>query len=280
VNAFFGEERGKMVTESNWIPNEIPTDRPSAARIYDCLLGGYHNFESDRVVCEKLIEIYPEIRLAAQVNRGFLRRAVRFFLAQGLDQFLDIGSGIPTVGNVHEVAQAINPAARIVYVDIDPVAVAHSRAILAENQNAIAIQGDVREPHTILDVPQVQSVLDFSRPVGLLLVSVLHYVLVDEMASQAVRVLGDSLAPGSYMAIAHTTPATQPAEVEDQMNETFRPASDTRSRTREQILHFFESWRLVEPGVVYTPLWHPEGPDDPLFSEPSRGLTMAGVGYI
>jgi hypothetical protein len=265
--------------ESSWVPQEIPVDRPSAARVYDYLLGGYHNFENDRTIADRLTQIYPEIRLAAQVNRGFLRRAVRFFLAQGIDQFLDIGSGIPTVGNVHEVAQAVNPAAHVVYDDIDPVAVGHSRAILTGNQNAIAMQGDVREPDVILDLPEVQNLIDLSRPVGLLLVSVLHYVLDDELAYRAVRILRDSLAPGSYLAIAHTTPATQPAEVEDQLDEAFRSASDTRNRTREQLLRFFEGWQLIEPGLVYTPLWHPEGPDDALLSEPSRGLTMAAVAH-
>ncbi|MGD8515532.1 MAG: SAM-dependent methyltransferase, partial [Anaerolineae bacterium] len=149
------------MSEQSWIPNAIPLDRPSPARIYDCLLGGYHNFAIDREIAGKMKEICPEMSQSAQANRAFLRRAVRFVMAQGIDQILDLGSGIPTVGNVHEEAQAINPEARVVYVDIDPVAVAHSNAILEDNLRAVAIQADVRDIEGILALEQVQDLLDF-----------------------------------------------------------------------------------------------------------------------
>src|SRR5918998_5714074 len=145
-------------------PGEIEAERPSAARIYDYLLGGYHNFEADRVVAERFRELLPEMPLYMQANRAFLRRVVGYLVGQGIDQFLDIGSGIPTVGNVHEVAQAINPAACIVYVDIDPVAVRQSEEILIDNANATVIQGDLRQPETILEHPDVQRCLDFDKP--------------------------------------------------------------------------------------------------------------------
>src|SRR5215204_5407962 len=132
-------------------PGEIEAEGPSAARIYDYLLGGYHNFEADRMVADRFRELLPDMPLYMQANRAFLRRVVRYLIDSGIDQFLDIGSGIPTVGNVHEVAQAINPAACIVYVDIDPVAVRQSEEILKSNANAIAIHGDLRQPEAILE---------------------------------------------------------------------------------------------------------------------------------
>ncbi|MEJ2211651.1 MAG: SAM-dependent methyltransferase [Anaerolineae bacterium] len=196
------------MTQERWIPPEIPLDKPNPARIYDYLLGGYHNFEQDRAVAEQMVQIYPDLFLTAQVNRSFLRRAVTFLLAQGIDQFLDIGSGIPTMGNVHEVAQAANPEAHVVYVDVEPVAVAHGRTMLAGNERAAAIRADVREPEAILAHPEVKRLLDFERPVGLLMVALLHYVIDDAVAYRAVERLRRAMAPGSYMALAHTTPVT------------------------------------------------------------------------
>src|SRR5438874_4617986 len=135
--------------ESNWVPDEVPLDRPNVARMWDYFLGGGHNFAIDRQAAEQAIQLYPDLPLVAQVTRAFLRRAVRFLLDQGVDQFLDIGSGIPTVGNVHEVAHRVNPAARVVYVDIDPVAVAYSQTILGGMANAVAVRADAHRPAEI-----------------------------------------------------------------------------------------------------------------------------------
>src|SRR5579884_3165576 len=144
----------------HWAPRDVPLDRPSAARMYDYYLGGFHNFELDRQMAEQAIALWPELPLIMRANRGFLRRAVNYLVTQGIDQFLDIGSGIPTVGNVHEVAQRANPNARVVYVDIDPIAVAHSRAILGDAPNVAVIQADLREPESILGHPKVTGLLD------------------------------------------------------------------------------------------------------------------------
>ncbi|MBX6342403.1 MAG: SAM-dependent methyltransferase, partial [Thermomicrobiaceae bacterium] len=144
----------------SWARGDFPLDKPSAARMYDYYLGGFHNFEIDRQAAEQAIARWPDLPLIMQANRAFLRRAVNFVSGQGIDQFLDIGSGIPTVGNVHEVAQRANPSARVVYVDIDPIAVAHSQEILRGNPNATVIQGDVRRPSEILEHPDVQRLLD------------------------------------------------------------------------------------------------------------------------
>ena len=160
-----------------WAPAELDLDRPNAARMYDYYLGGSHNFAVDRELAGKVLEAWPDMPRAAQANRAFLRRAVRFLLDQGVRQFLDIGSGIPTVGNVHEVAQAAAPDARVVYVDTDPVAVAHSRAILAGDAQTAVVQADGRDPAGLLAHPGVTGLLDLRRPVGLLMVALLHFVL-------------------------------------------------------------------------------------------------------
>lgn len=262
--------------ESRWIPGEVPLDKSSAARIYDCLLGGYHNFECDRIAVERILELRPHVRLAALANRAFLRRAVHFLLDQGINQFLDIGSGIPTAGNVHELIQARNPGGRVVYVDIDPVAVAHSRAMLDENPNATAIRADLRQPEIILNNPEVQGLLDFEQPLGLMLVAVLHYVVDDHEASNAVEVLSAALVPGSFVALAHTATEALPP-VPGTREEILRPVTSTKERTREQILRFFKNFDLVEPGLVYSPLWRPEGLQDVLLDEPEKSVAFAGV---
>lgn len=262
-----------------WIPDDVPLDKPNSARIYDYLLGGYHNFKIDRLAAERVIQIYPDARLATHACRAFLRRVVRFLVGQGIDQFLDLGSGIPTVGNVHEVAQEANPAARIVYVDIDPVAVAHSKAMLKDNPNATAIQADVRWPEEILNHAEVKGLLDFSQPVALLLLLILHAIPNDEEAYSTVGTLRDALAPGSYMAISHGTRDNAPSGVIEQM-ERLSAATSTPSKYRSQVYvqQFFQGLELVEPGLVYLPLWRPEGPDDVFLDEPERTLAFGGVG--
>ena len=267
------------MTTSTWVPNEIPLDRPSAARIYDYFLGGYHNFEIDRVAAERLMAVSPVVRLSSWVNRAFLRRCVRFLVEQGIDQFLDMGSGIPTAGNVHQVAQELNPAARIVYVDIDPIAVAHSQTILQDNPNATAIRGDVRETEQILQHAEVQRLLDLGKPAAVLFVAILHLVPDDEQAYCAVRTMRDTLAAGSYMAVSHPTYEDAPPELLQQINKltaTAPTAYQYRSRTKTE--RFFDGLELVEPGLVHTPLWRPEGSDDVLIDQPERSFCLAGVG--
>jgi len=268
------------MTKSTWVTDDIQMDKPNVARIYDCLLGGYHNFEIDRLAVKKLVEIFPTSASTAHVCRGFLRRVVSFLAGQGIDQFLDIGSGIPTLGNVHEVAQKANPDARIVYVDIDPVAVAHSQAMLKDNPNATAIWGDVGQPDQILDHAEVKNLLDFSRPVALLLLLVLHAIWDNEEAYGAMRTLRDKLAPGSYIAVAHGTYDDTPPEIMERMKKVSASTSiPTRSRTWAQIQRFFDGLELVEPGLVRPPLWRPEGPDDILLDQPKQVFIFGGVGY-
>lgn len=188
------------------------TAKPNAARMYDYYLGGANNFGVDREAAERIFEACPDARLFALTNRAFLRRAVRFLTEQGIDQFLDVGSGIPTVGNVHEVAQKANPNARVVYVDIDPVAVSYSQELLEGNANASAIRADARHPKLILAHPEVRRLLDLSRPLGVLLVAVLHFIPDDGEAYATVKTLRGEVAPGSYIAISHATHESMPLE--------------------------------------------------------------------
>lgn len=186
-----------------WAPQGIDISVPSVSRIYDYYLGGSHNFEVDREAARKAMEFMPGLPKIMQANRAFMRRAVRYAVQEGVTQFLDIGSGIPTFGNVHEVAQAADSAARVVYVDHDPVAVAHSRAVLDGNDRAAVVTADLRKPRDILAAPEVGELLDLDKPVALLLVAVLHFVEDTDDPQVAVAELRDALAPGSLLIVTH-----------------------------------------------------------------------------
>ncbi|WP_229795368.1 SAM-dependent methyltransferase, partial [Saccharothrix coeruleofusca] len=203
----------------------------------------------------------PGMAGAARANRSFLRRAVRYLLAQGIDQFLDLGSGIPTVGNVHEIADQ----ARVVYVDVEPVAVAHSTALLQGNPRALAVQADLRDPASVLEHPQVRELLDFERPIGVLMVAVLHFVQDADDPAGAVARYREALAPGSYLVISHGSLEgvqveghADTARVQDVYKRTDSPLV---LRSRAEVVPFFDGWDLVEPGVVMLPEWHPDGDD-------------------
>jgi len=261
----------------DWIPADIPLDKPSPSRIYDCLLGGFHNLEIDRIMVQKLLENVPDLPLMAQANRAFLRRVVMYLLSQGIDQFLDIGSGIPTVGNVHELVHKANPEAHVVYVDIDPVAVAHSNTILVDNSNAVAIRADAREINNLLKMPEVLKFIDFDRPLAVLFLAILHYVMDDDVAYQITRVIEQTLGPGSFIAISHPARDAVRHEI-DVSRDTFRKASNTKNRTIAEIQRFFDGFDIVEPGLVYIPNWRPEGPDDLYLDNPKLAYSIGGVG--
>jgi hypothetical protein len=264
--------------ELGWVVNGVDLERPNPARIYDYLLGGHHNFEADRAAAEKLIARLPYAREGAVAQRAFLRRAIGLFTAEGVEQFLDIGSGLPTVGNVHELARAEIPEARVAYVDIDPVVVAQGSQLLKDDPGATIIEADVRYPASILEHPEVRQLLDFSRPVALTITSVLHFVTDDELAYGAVRALKDALALGSYMAISHGLLLESRREVVGKVLDEYKPAGNVKARRREDIARFFDGFDLVEPGLVRPPLWRPEGPDDVLLDRPGTSNALAGVG--
>ena len=266
-----------MAGEPDWVPAGVDTRRANIARLYDYLLGGSHNFLADQDVGRALAAVEPEVRAIARANRAFLLRAVRFLGTAGIDQFLDIGSGIPTVGNVHEVAQQANPDARVVYADIDPVAIAHSRTILAGRENAAIIEGDLREPEKILAHGDTRRLIDFSQPAGLLLVSVLHYVADADDPWGAVATLRDALAPGSYLVVCHGTTEGKPSVVQA-ANKVFNRSVATQShaRSRGEIMRLFGDFELLEPGLVHIPLWRPDFPTD-VPEDPSKFWCLAGV---
>jgi hypothetical protein len=247
------------VDRPSWAPTDVDINQPSIARVYDYFLGGSHNFAADREFGERMIATVPRTTWVVKQNRDFLGRAVRFLAEQGIDQFLDIGSGIPTVGNVHEVAAAVLTAPRVAYVDNDPVAIAHSRAILADVPNATIIGADLLDVRDLLGRPELRSALDFDRPVGILLAAVLHFILDDDAARTIVRELTAAVPPGSYLAISHATNEAQQDEAQQVQSLYNRQVARLALRPRDDIVALFDGVELVEPGVVPAPLWRPDG---------------------
>lgn len=246
----------------NWAPLEVDIARPSAARVYDYYLGGSHNFDIDRQLAEQVIEVYPELLETIQYARGFLQRAVRYVSAQGITQFLDIGSGIPTVGNVHEVALALNPDARVVYVDVDPVAVAHSMAILDDEPRATIIREDLRQPEQLLGNTELNRLLDLSKPVGLLIANVVHFIGDAEEPRKHIATLRDALAPGSYLGLCSGSVDDDETRMRQIMAIYAKSPNPMFFRTGAELVPFFEGFDLVDPGLVRLPLWHPPTPED------------------
>jgi hypothetical protein len=246
--------------------------------MYDYFLGGYHNFAVDRQAAEAAVAIYPDFPLVMQANRAFLRRAVKYLVSQGVRRFLDLGSGIPTVDNTHQVARRADPDARVVYVDNDPIAVAHSAALLRGEPTATIIEADAVEYQTLLSHPDVRELLGNGKPVGLLIVFVLHFVLDDKLAYDLVRNFTDALPSGSYVVISHGTDEDVPAEVRDQLLRLYsRTTNPVRVRRRGEFARFFEGLELVEPGITYVPSWRPEAADDLLVDQPERSIGLAAV---
>ncbi len=264
------------MTRPSWAPEGIDLDRPSASRVYDYFVGGMHNFEVDRQLANQILAMTPNVAETMRANRDLLRRLINVLSDAGIRQYLDIGSGIPTVGNVHEVAQAHDPQARVVYVDIDPVAVAHSEAILAGNANAGIIQADVADADRILADPVVRRLIDFDEPVALLLLGVLHFVSDDRDPAGAVATLVNALPAGSYLAITHATLDGQPTEVLEAQKLSGRTSTEIVLRTKDEIATYFAGLTMLEPGLVHLPLWRPESPSD-VGEFPERSGAYGGV---
>ncbi|MEU6154313.1 SAM-dependent methyltransferase [Actinosynnema sp. NPDC047251] len=269
------------MVRSDWIPQSVDISVPSSARAYDFVLGGAHNFAVDREVAAKLDEAMPGLTAAARLNRAFVGRAVRFLTDQGIRQFLDIGSGIPTVSNVHQVAQAVDPACRVVYVDRDPIAVAHSELMLAENDRAAIVRADLRDVEGILGSPEVERLLDFDRPIGLLMTLLLHWVPDEWDPAGLLGRYRDALPAGSYFAASHIS--ADHAPLLRRAVEMFQ-----RSGTQEQltlrphsrVLTFFDGFDLVEPGLVGCAEWRPTGPAD-ISDVPAVNMVFyGGVGRL
>jgi hypothetical protein len=261
--------------QTNWVPTSVNIDKPSAARMYDYLLGGSHNFAVDReFLAKKIFPIQPDAKRFAIMNRAFMRRAVLFMLEQGVRQFLDLGSGIPTVGNVHEIAQSVDPSSRVVYVDNEHVAVAHGQLLLEGNENVAIVQADITKPGLILTDKDTRRLLDFTQPIGLLAITIGHYVLDDQDPRTVFASYRDALPPGSYLAISHLTNDFAMVKAEELTEVMKHSQNNVRARSRAEVLGLFGEFELQEPGLVTTSQWRPDLPEE---ANPERDGLYAGV---
>lgn len=258
------------------IPGDVDLSRPNAARVYDYFLGGVHNLIVDRTFAKQIQHLVPEVGVAARLNRRFIHRAVRYLAEQGISQFLEVGCGTPTFGLVHQIAQATNPDARVVYVDSDPVAVAHAELLLRDSEHSGAMRADLREPDQIFRSDAVQRVLDLSRPVAVLLGAVLHFIPDGPDLVAALPQYVDAMPSGSALVISHATPDHDPDRLGRAAHLYQLVSPPLVVRSHEQIEGLFAGTDLVEPGLVWTAAWRPEPGETPQNAELSG--FYAGVG--
>lgn len=254
------------MTDNEVAPPGVDITTPNVARLYDFMVGGKDHYAADRAAAEVFMGLEPNAQASARAHRAFLGRVVRCLVPEaGIRQFIDIGSGLPTAENTHEIAQRIDPAARVLYVDNDPAVIAHSNALIGETDVTRVIAGDIRQPAAILNDPQVRDFIDFSQPVGLLLFAILHHVADSEDPAGIARTLRDAVVPGSHLALSHfcNPGAINPKESETavESERAFMESFGTgRWRTPEEIAAYFGDFRLLEPGLVAFPLWRPDTP--------------------
>ncbi|MDT3440584.1 MULTISPECIES: SAM-dependent methyltransferase [unclassified Pseudofrankia] len=268
------QEPGAAATQAE--PAEIDVTRPSIARVYDAVLGGKDNFEVDRAIADEALRIVPEIGDVGRYNRAVLRRGVTFLTREaGIRQFIDLGSGLPTVENTHQVAQRQTPGAQVVYVDNDPIVLAHGRALLAENDNTSVVTADLRDPADVLARPEISKHIDLSQPVGVLLIGVIHHLGDDEDPNGIVAAYLDAIPSGSYLFLTHFCASSPDAvALEDAM---LRDLGTGRFRTLDEIAGYFSGLELLDPGVVYLPEWRPDEPVSPPLTVGQR-LMAGGIG--
>jgi hypothetical protein len=253
--------------------SEIDTSKPHPARMYDAYLGGRDNYAADREAVRHILRAFPEVRAIARANRAFMQRAVRFLAGEaGVRQFIDIGTGIPSAGNVHEVAGQVAPGARVVYVDNDPIVHVHANALLTGSGTTAIVLADLREPGSILAQPKVLQLIDFSQPVALLLVAILHFIADEEDPAGIVTTLRDALPIGSYLALSHGTADFHPPGVAGKAASAYEHATAPLAlRNFEQVSAFFDGFEVLEPGLVRASLWRPDG-------KPPRPRDLAKLG--
>jgi hypothetical protein len=256
-------------------PPEVDVSVAHPARMYDYYLGGTTHFAADREAAEEVLAVLPEGRDMAIANRAFLGRAVRFLAGHGISQFLDIGTGIPSPGSTSEVLRDIAHEARVVYVDNDPIVVAHARVLLTDGQRASVVHADLREPAELLAAPGIANVLDFGQPIAVLLVAVLHFIRDTEDPERIVGQLKDVLPAGSYLVISHGTQDLSPGRATAAVRGYDQATAPFVLRSRAQVAGFFDGLRLVDPGVVQLPFWRPDGD---VGSDASKIWLYAGVG--
>ncbi|MEU6564015.1 SAM-dependent methyltransferase [Nocardia nova] len=263
------------------VPVGVDTARASIARVYDAALNGKDNFEVDREVLAQVRTVAPQVNDLAWANRDFLIRACRFLASQaGIDQYLDLGSGLPTAENTHQVVQRVRPGAKVVYVDNDPMVLAHGRALLSDNPDTTIVAGDIFRPHEVLTESTVRAELDFTRPMAVFHIGTLHHYLGDDAAA-LMRTYVDALPSGSYFSIAHFYDPEEPglSDLARRMEDKFvhSPMGSGRFRTRDEIQAMFGGLDMVEPGLVLADEWWPDGPRLAPLSEVRRCI-VAGIG--
>lgn len=281
-------------SQKRFLPQGVNLDRPSVARIYDYYLGGHTNWAIDREFGDRVLRVFPLARSVAQANRQFLFRVVRHLMRRGVRQFIDLGAGVPTMDHTHSVADTFEPGTtKVVYVDNEPVAVAHSQLLLEEHGDRhrhVAINADLRAPQRLWQHVTDTGIIDFTKPIALLMIAVLHVQQKDEhgndMGDEIVRHYRDLLPPGSYLAISHATDDGVPADIADSLAQ-LKLLYDSASspviwRSHRQITDLFGNFQLLDPGLTWTPSWHPEETGStiqpPPFNDPSESIVYAGVG--
>ncbi|MBV9845261.1 MAG: SAM-dependent methyltransferase [Kutzneria sp.] len=265
---------------ADWIPDDVDRLKASPSRVYDYLLGGGCNFSVDREWAEQAIRRMPWIRAAARSNRTFLRRAVAFCAGAGVRQFLDLGSGIPTAQSVHEIARRIDPESRVVYVDNERVAVSHSELLLADIKGTGIIEADLCDVDYVLEHDTTRSLLDFDQPVALIITAALYYVADPDLAVNTVKRYLAALAPGSYLVLSHATLGRHEQDamkLSHVLEMTKSLTTSATARSPEWILGLFDGLDIVEPGLVYTSNWRPEGPQS-VDESPWQAAVLAAVG--
>ncbi|NUR87272.1 MAG: SAM-dependent methyltransferase [Nonomuraea sp.] len=269
-----------FVSEFERVPPGVDPSVPSSARVYDYLLDGKDHLAVDRAVAERLLTVAPDTRLVARANRVFLVRAVRMLAEQGIRQFLDLGTGIPTSPSVHEVARRVNPATRVVYVDNDPVAHLHAGVLLANEPGVASIRGDVRQPEEILADPHVTGLIDFEQPVGVLMLAVLHFVMDEEDPAGIVKTFRDRMAPGSHLVLSHTMAESDPEALKQLHAATANSPAQSTFRSQEQVLRLFDGFDVLEPGLVPVQDWRNKDDEVPLLDGSPRLRVDGAVGVL
>ncbi|WP_345365582.1 SAM-dependent methyltransferase [Actinoallomurus liliacearum] len=251
-----GPQAGETTPQIRFPQPEYDPDRPNPARMYDYYLGGKDNTSADRKAAEEAIKRVPDLRLIARENRKFLQRTVRYLRAVGIRQIIDIGAGLPTLTNTHQVAQKRAPKTRVVYVDNDPLVLANGHALLATNDRTTIIQADLRDPDGIIGHPELKKLIDWEEPVGVLAVAVLHFVRDDEGPYESVAKLRAAMAPGSYLVLSHAELNQQTQHAAKVYDEASAPGVP---RAQEEIERFFSGFQLVRPGLVPVSTWRRPG---------------------
>ena len=253
------------MTEQGFPAEQIDTSRPHPARMYDYYLGGRDNYEVDRDAAQRVIDVFPDIIPTTRANRRFMHRAVRHLAEQGIRQIIDVGTGIPTSPNTHEIAHSVSPDVRVAYIDNDPIVATHAGAhLLGAGSNTGFFLADLRDPVNVFQHPTISELIDFDQPVGLLLVAVMHFVTDKEDPAGLVAAYRDALPSGSHLVLSHATSDFHVHDVGvDEAMDVYRDTRATATvttRTHDEVLGFFDGMEMVEPGLVQLPLWHPDEP--------------------